>query len=140
MAAPPAADGAIEPSSESLDLMFHGCAYNLQVTVVRGVGSSEPALAVDLEELSTGAAWHAEFTSSYIEMVTSKTGSFKRFDVLVKMLRGALFRQSDAVFLDLLTYADLVRGRWRRAAAPCAGPPPPFHPHPGIPARPRAIT
>ena len=112
----------LEPSSESLDLVFHGAAWNLSLSILRdgraapgagGVGCPEPVLAIDLEELATGATWHAEFAASYIEMLTSKTGSSKRFDVLVKMLRGALFRQSDAVFLDLLTYADLVRGRAR---------------------------
>jgi coiled-coil domain-containing protein 61 len=56
--------------------------------------------------------WHAEFLASYIESITSKTGSFKRFPVLVKMLLTAMRHQTDSVALDLLTYADLVRGVW----------------------------
>lgn len=120
---------SIEATSDSLDLLFHGAGYSLALTVARAGGGagSEPCLAIDLEELSTGAAWHAEFSASYVEMVTSKTGSSKRFDVFVKMLRGALFRQSDTVFLDLLTYADLVRRR------PLPWPPPP-PPPPLLPA------
>jgi coiled-coil domain-containing protein 61 len=56
-----------------------------------------------------GLLWHAEFLASYIESITSKTGSFKRFPVLVKMLLTAMRHQTDSVALDLLTYADLVR-------------------------------
>ena len=43
-----------------------------------------------------------------IEDISRKTGNFKRFPVFVKMLVSALEQSSDAVFLDLLTYADLV--------------------------------
>ena len=93
---------------ESLDVVFHGVSFNLSLSVF-SEGSSEELLAVDLEELATGAMWHGEFSASFVENITSKTGSFKRFDVLVKMLQGALLRQSDVVFMDLLTYADLVR-------------------------------
>ena len=46
--------------------------------------------------------------TSDIEDVTRKTGNFKRFGVFVKMLVSALENSSDAVHLDLLTYADLV--------------------------------
>ena len=130
-----AADAIVQDSADSLDLVFHGAAYNLSITVSssRAGGAPEASLALDLEELGSGAAWHAEFTASYIEMLTSKTGSSKRFDVLVKMLRGALFRHSDAVFLDLLPYADLAR---RRGAPPSADRPPP----PPSPCKPRGVT
>ena len=53
--------------------------------------------------------WHGEFAGSFVEAMTSKTGSFKAFDVFVKMLQGALWQQTDTVFVDLLTFADLVR-------------------------------
>jgi coiled-coil domain-containing protein 61 len=43
-----------------------------------------------------------------VEDISRKTGNFKRFAVFVKMLVSALEQSSDAVFLDLLTYADLV--------------------------------
>ncbi len=51
-----------------------------------------------------------------IEDVTRKTGNFKRFGVFVKMLVSALESSSDAVHLDLLTYADLVSQRWSVAS------------------------
>lgn len=91
-----------------MDIVFHGVPYNLAITVAESA-QPEPTLAVDLEQLDTGAAWHGEFSASYVENITSKTGSFKRFPVLVKMLMGALRQQTETVFLDLLTYADLVR-------------------------------
>jgi hypothetical protein len=100
---PPAMD------EDSVDIVFHGSAYNLAVTVHEDA-QPEATLAVDLEDLSSGGclSWHGEFSASYLENITSKTGSFKRFPVLVKMLMGALRQQTEHVFLDLLTYADLV--------------------------------
>lgn len=91
---------------DSVDILFHGTVYNLSVTVFDG--APEPLLALDLEDLSSGSMWHAEYSSSYIESITSKTGSFKRFSVLVKMLLTAMRQQTESVALDLLTYADLV--------------------------------
>lgn len=91
---------------DSVDILFHGTVYNLSVTVFDS--APEPMLALDLEDLSTGSLWHAEYASSYIESITSKTGSFKRFSVLVKMLLTAMRQQTESVALDLLTYADLV--------------------------------
>jgi hypothetical protein len=50
-----------------------------------------------------------------VEDITSKTGNFKKFGVFVRMLVSALQSRSDSVFVDLLTYNDLVgdssRGR-----------------------------
>jgi hypothetical protein len=138
MAAPVAATRFHE--EDSVDVVFHGVAYNLCLSTLTdgggggagGAPASEPTLALDLEELASGATWHGEFPAAYIESITAKTGSFKRFDVLVKMLQGALWRQADTVYLDLLTYADLVRG--------CAGaprhaplPPPPSPRTPCLP-------
>jgi len=112
---------------DSVDVVFHGTGYNLCLTTYSENGG-EVMLGMDLEELGSGATWHGEFPASYIESVTSKTGSFKRFDVFVKMFQGALWRQADTVFLDLLTHADLEVLRARKqggAAAAAAAPPPP---------------
>ena len=92
-----------------LDVVFHDVAFNLSVTLFHD-GTSD-VLAIDLEELGAGASWHGEFSASFVEGMTMKTGSFKAFDVFAKMLRGALWQESDTVFVDLLTYADLVRRR-----------------------------
>lgn len=42
-----------------------------------------------------------------IEEITRKTGNYKRFPIFVRMLFSALTQQSESVFIDLLTYADL---------------------------------
>ena len=42
-----------------------------------------------------------------VEEITHKTGSFKKFDVFVKMLHAALLADEQDVHLDVLTYADL---------------------------------
>lgn len=56
-----------------------------------------------------------------MEEITAKTGSFKRFPVFVKMLLSALRQESDSVFVDLLTYADLELLRSKRASASAGG-------------------
>ena len=93
---------------DSVDVTFHGSSYNLSLTTY-SEDSGEIYMCLDLEDLSTGMIWHGEFPATYVEGLTGKTGSFKRFDVFVKMFQGALWRQADTVFLDLLTFSDLVR-------------------------------
>jgi hypothetical protein len=44
-----------------------------------------------------------------IEELTKKTGNFKRFYMFVNMLISALNHKSESVFIDLLTYSDLVQ-------------------------------
>lgn len=51
-----------------------------------------------------------------LEDISTKTGSFKKFGVFVRMLMGALRRASDSVSLDVLTYADLEQLKARRGA------------------------
>ncbi len=43
-----------------------------------------------------------------VEDITQKTGNYKKFDVFVRMLKSAINRESESVYVDLLTYADLV--------------------------------
>jgi coiled-coil domain-containing protein 61 len=52
-----------------------------------------------------------------VEDITSKTGNFKKFAVFVRMLHSAVLQQSDAVYVDLLTYQDLELLKLRKAAA-----------------------
>lgn len=46
--------------------------------------------------------------------MTLKTGNFKKFSLFIKMLSTALNKQSDTVFIDLLTYADLEALKQRK--------------------------
>ncbi|CAN0417713.1 unnamed protein product, partial [Phaeothamnion confervicola] len=66
-------------------------------------------LRLEVEAEETGNRWMGEFSSKYVEDITHKTGSFKKFGVFVQMLCTALAGNSDSVFVDLLTYRDLVR-------------------------------
>lgn len=77
-------------------------------------------LCVQVESQSDGTRWRGDFTARYLEDITSRTGSFKKYGVFVKMLTSALTEQSDAVFVDLLTYEDLEALRRRRVSS--AGP------------------
>lgn len=52
-----------------------------------------------------------------VEDITSKTGSFKKFAVFVRMLQSAVLQQSDSVYVDLLTYQDLELLKSKKAAA-----------------------
>lgn len=52
-----------------------------------------------------------------IEDITSKTGSFKKFSMFVRMLQSAVLQQSDSVFVDLLTCQDLELLKAKKAAA-----------------------
>jgi coiled-coil domain-containing protein 61 len=59
----------------------------------------------------------ASFLPADIEDITSKTGSFKKFSVFVRMLQSAVLQQSDSVFVDLLTCQDLELLKAKKAAA-----------------------
>lgn len=62
-----------------------------------------------------------------MEEITARTHNFKSFPVFVRMLLTALRRESDSVFVDLLTYGDLELLKSKRAggagAAGAAQPP-----------------
>lgn len=45
--------------------------------------------------------------SADVEDITAKTGNYKKFNVFVRMLLSAIRQESESVFVDLLTYADL---------------------------------
>ena len=49
-----------------------------------------------------------------IEEITQKAGSYKKFEVFQKMLFSALDKDSDSVFIDLLTFTDLEILKARR--------------------------
>ncbi len=51
--------------------------------------------------------WSGDFSAQYAEEITQKAGSYKKFDIFVKMLASAFSKDSESVFVDLLTYSDL---------------------------------
>ncbi|PRW56091.1 coiled-coil domain-containing 61-like isoform X1 [Chlorella sorokiniana] len=106
MALPAAAE------AHTAELTFDGVAYILSVRCTGG-----DALEVVAERKEDASAWAATFAAKYVEEITAKTGSFKRFPVFVKMLLSAVRQESDSVFVDLLTFADLELLRSKRASA-----------------------
>ncbi|KAF6779731.1 hypothetical protein AHF37_00823 [Paragonimus kellicotti] len=64
-------------------------------------------LHLELRDKSTEEEWHAQLSSDYIEELTRKTGSFKRFQTFVCMLQNALTQSSEALHLDVVSYGDL---------------------------------
>ena len=47
-------------------------------------------LVLDVEEKYSGEMWRGDYTRKYLEDITEKTGSYKKFPVFVKMLMSAL--------------------------------------------------
>ncbi len=80
---------------------FHGVNY-IVVLMVNG-----PILTLEAEQVDTNERWSGEFTAEYIEEITHKARSFKKFETFVKMLMSAFSKESDSVFAELLTYTDL---------------------------------
>ena len=103
-------------SEDSARVVFHGTEYILTLIV-----AGEESLGVDLEEERTGARWRSDFSARYVEDVTRKTSSFKRFPVFVDMLKSALAGSNEHVYLDLLTVADLEALKARKAAGAGGG-------------------
>ena len=93
-------------------------------------------LRVVAEETESNDRWKGEFSSQCkrctaidtpmrdltalytdIEEITQKAGNFKKFPVFVRMLCSALSRESDSVFVDLLTYGDLEMLKAKKTGA-----------------------
>lgn len=105
-------DDGLDVQKEFL-LHFHGINYIITLTVTNG-----SVMTVEAEQSDTNERWTGEFTSHYIEEITQKTGNYKKFGVFVKMLLTALARDSDSVFIDLLTNSDLEMLKARKTGQP----------------------
>ncbi len=103
---------------DSVDVVFHGASYSLSLSTYEPAGGGEPALGLDLEDLASGASWHGEFTASYIESVTGKTGSFKRLTCSSRCCRARCGgRRTPCTWTCSRTPTSCV-GPGERAAAP----------------------
>ena len=47
-------------------------------------------LVLDIEDKYSGDLWRGDFSAKFIEELTNKTGTFKKFNVFVKMMIGAM--------------------------------------------------
>jgi coiled-coil domain-containing protein 61 len=81
---------------------FHGISYIVCITV------SSRVLTIQLEDAENGDRWSADFTAQYIEELTLKAGNYKKFGVFTTMLMSAFSKNSESVYVDLLTHSDIV--------------------------------
>ena len=72
-------------------------------------------MIIDVESKMQGLIWRGDFKQKYIEEITNKAGSFKKFSVFVKMILAAMkHEQTDEVIIDLLTQQDLAMIKARK--------------------------
>ena len=55
--------------------------------------------------------WESDFTAAFIQEITSKVGSTKRFAVFVKMIQMAVTGATEEVTFDVMTPNEIVRGK-----------------------------
>ncbi|KAL5964585.1 Coiled-coil domain-containing protein 61 [Taenia solium] len=65
------------------------------------------ALKVEVRDLCSDEEWRGNFSPTYIEELTKKTGNFKRFDVFLTMLRSLLCQRTKSLSIDFVSYGDL---------------------------------
>ncbi|KPP73088.1 coiled-coil domain-containing protein 61-like [Scleropages formosus] len=87
---------------------FRGAEFSVRAEM------EEELLVVEISDSLTADQWRGEFDPAYIEDLTRKTGNFKQFPIFCSMLESAISKTSEAVTLDLLTYADLELLRNRK--------------------------
>lgn len=77
------------------EIMFGGVEYvvELNTVVVSQFDPLSNRLVVDVEDKYSGDLWRGDYSAKFIEELTNKTGTFKKFNVFVKMLLGALKNQ-----------------------------------------------
>ncbi|CAM9133058.1 unnamed protein product [Ectocarpus sp. 6 AP-2014] len=111
----------MEELEETSRLVFHGAAHVVTTSVIAAAAAAGSTLRVEVETEDGKSRWCGEFPARYVEGITQKTGSAKRFPVFVKMLLAALGHDnsssSGSVFVDLLTYADLELLKARRVGS-----------------------
>ncbi|KAK9839702.1 hypothetical protein WJX81_007090 [Elliptochloris bilobata] len=101
----------------SVEASFHDEEYIVTLSVVGG-----STLRVEVERKADGHRWSGDFPAQHVEEITARTGNYKKFAVFSRMLLAALRADSDAVAVDLLTYADLEALRARPATAGAGAP------------------
>lgn len=95
----------------TIELSLHSTDY-----IVNLSSPQDDTLRIAAEEKLTGNIWKNEFTSKYIEEITQKTGSPKKYPIFLKMLVSALKQDNDSVYMDILTYQDLELLKSRKAS------------------------
>lgn len=80
---------------------------------------NDQELNLEVEEIKTSHKWAGRYSVQYLEEITRKTGSFKRYPTFLKMLQTALDGGTESVSADLLSQQDLeVLKKTRAQTAP----------------------
>mmetsp|Transcript_43195 Transcript_43195/g.71753 ORF Transcript_43195/g.71753 Transcript_43195/m.71753 type:complete len:212 (+) Transcript_43195:1759-2394(+) len=88
--------------NQSVVLRFHDQEY-----IMHGFIDEKGDLVIEAEQKQTHSRWFGIWSPKALEELTRKTGNFKHFPVFVKMLSKAFAKDSENVFVELLTYQDL---------------------------------
>jgi coiled-coil domain-containing protein 61 len=84
-------------------------------------------LIIDIEDKYSGDLWRGDYSVKFVEELTNKTGTFKKFNVFVKMILGAVKNQqmdqgienvdpgNNVVSIALLTQQDLMELKNKKA-------------------------
>jgi len=92
--------------------------YNLtfnNIDYILYFSTTDVNLNLSLEQATETLYWNGSFDARYLEEITNKAGSYKSFEVFVKMLMSGLANESDNVLIDLLSYKDLEMMRNKKA-------------------------
>jgi coiled-coil domain-containing protein 61 len=92
--------------TEERDFCFHEVDYSIRVQV------TDERFFVEAQDVETGELWRNCFERVYIEDITRKASSFKKFKVFTKMLLDAMACDGDpncAVSINLHTYEHLEK-------------------------------
>ena len=98
----------MEQIKKTSELCLRGTLY------LYDLSSDSDTLTITFEEKQTSKRWRGEFTASYIESLTQKSKSFKKFPIFLRMLITALDSSSESVLIDVLTYQELEMFRSNR--------------------------
>ena len=89
----------------SIQKTFHSKIYQIDIFV------DDRKLEIEIIDLATNYLWIGEFSINFIENLTHKAGSSKKFSIFLNMLITALEGNSSSVIIDLESHDELEKIR-----------------------------
>ncbi|KAI8894972.1 hypothetical protein BC833DRAFT_602901 [Globomyces pollinis-pini] len=86
-------------NSKSTQIPFKGSSWTLSIS------HSNNNLTISLS--NQHLSYQANYSNSYIENLTQKTGNFKKFQIFIDMLTNAIQKNHSSLSLEILTLNDL---------------------------------
>ncbi|CAD8169395.1 unnamed protein product [Paramecium pentaurelia] len=78
------------------------------------INANGETLMIDVESKQSWDSCIANFQALYIEEISSKTGNYKKYPTLIKMLQSAIRNQTETFYIDILTFQDLEKIKIKR--------------------------